>query len=151
MKNSVKLIIAVAVVLALSIVGLVSAQGNQTVTPTPETAFDLTTKEIIYVAIGWFIYTILGLIEAVIKGEPFDPLKFGKTFVWALIVMFLAIGFKITPVEVTTEYPTLVSALVDLIINSGAGMALIYAFQKIYGIITGFVTTLKKTATASSA
>jgi hypothetical protein len=150
MKNSAKLIIAVAVVLALSIIGLVSAQGNQTVTPT-ETTFDITTKEIIYIAVGWFIYTILGLIEAVIKGETFDPLKFGKTFVWALIVMFLAIGFKITPVEVTTEYPTLVSALVDLIINSGAGMALIYAFQKIYGIITGFVSTLKKTATTSPA
>lgn len=130
----------ITVFLAVSFVSIVYAQE-------PETEFT-EGKTMLYIAGAWLIYSILGMIPALVAGNPFDARKFTRSFLWAVIVAFLAIGFNIHPTQVETEYTNLVTSIVNLIGNSGFGLSLIYFFDKLYRIIVGLSTQLKATGTA---
>ena len=110
-------------------------------------------RTILYVVGAWLTYSILGLVASLatppVAGQPvpaFDARKFAKSFLWAIIVAVLAVGFGVHPTTVEAQYTNLVTELVNFIGNSGFGLSLIYSFDKLYNIITGLATKIKTTA-----
>lgn len=110
-------------------------------------------KTILYTVGAWLIYSILGLVASLVTppvaGQPvpaFDARKFARSFLWAIIVAVLAIGFGVHPTTVEAQYTNLVTELVNFIGNSGFGLSLIYFFDKLYRIITGLANKIKTTA-----
>jgi len=94
---------------------------------------------LLYIIGAWFVYTILGfLANAIQNGEAFDPTKFGRSLIWAIIVVVLALALGIEPVIVIEEYGDILGMIVTVIANSGFGIALIYGLDRLYRIITGF-------------
>ena len=92
--------------------------------------------------LAWFVYAILGMLANLIQGtdgkpEPFDPKKLAKSFIWAIVVMLFAFALQIQPVTVATQYTDIINTLVTILLNSGAGMMLIYGFDRLYRILTG--------------
>jgi len=106
-------------------------------------------QSILYVVGAWLIYSIVGLLPALIEGQKFDAFKFTRSFIWAIIVAILAIGFSIHPTIVEAEYTNLVTELVNVVGNSGFGLSLIYFFDKLYRVITGLASKMKVTAEAA--
>lgn len=134
--------IALAMTLTTSIV------WAQEPTPPPSEG-----KTILYVVGAWLTYSILGLVASLatppVAGQPvpaFDARKFAKSFLWAIIVAVLAVGFGVHPTTVEAQYTNLITELVNFIGNSGFGLSLIYSFDKLYNIITGLATKIKTTA-----
>ena len=109
-------------------------------------------KTILYVVGAWLTYSILGLVASLatppVQGQPlpaFDARKFARSFLWAIIVAILAIGFGVHPTTVEAQYTNFITEFVNLIGNSGFGLSLIYFFDKLYKIITGISTKIKTT------
>jgi hypothetical protein len=130
------------IILSATTVALAYAQA-ETTTP----IIDEPTKTTISVAIGWLLYTLLGLLASVINGSTFDPKKFTTTILWAIIVAILAIVLKIHPTQVISDYPNLISEILTYVGSSGMGLSLIFFVDKLYQIAIGYKNSLKKLAT----
>ena len=143
-------IVLCAVLIAILCVGTAGlTYAEIAVESTPEV---ITYKSIAYVAFAWFIYTMVGLLAAIIGGnQSFDVIKFTRTFLWALIVMVVAILMKSTPTAVIENQDNLITSTIAVVMNSGAGMSLIYVFDKIWTIISGINARFKARLTPKPA
>jgi len=130
-----KLLIATLIAtLALSLaVGIVFAQDG----------IPVEGESILYVVGAWLLYFIMGLLPSIISGDTFDPTKFGRSIIWALVVALLSIGMGLHPTIVEAEYTNLVTEVVNFIGNSGFGLSLIYFFDKLYRTVTGLAAKYK--------
>lgn len=126
--------------------------GNQTLTEEPIEPTEPETGPVIWVVAGWLLYSLLGLVASITKadGTKFDPKKFALSFLWFLIVAVVAVALKLTPVQVETQYPSLITDIVNLIANSSVGLTLIYFFDKLWKIATNIKNKFEiKTTTTS--
>jgi len=149
MRKAKTVLVCLTVILILAGVGFATAQNaTQNATDTngtiEENGLNPETQTILYVAGAWLLYFILGLTAAIVKGEEtFDPKKFLTSVLYALFVVIIAIGMGIKPVAVEAQYSNLVTEVVAVIMNSGAGVFMIYALNRIVLILTGLADRLK--------
>lgn len=147
-KSRLTIFAVVTVALALSLVcAVVYAQETEIVPSEGRT--------LLYTIGAWLIYSILGLVASLVTpsaaGQPapkFDAYKFARSFLWAVIVAILSIGFGVHPTAIETQYSNFITEMVNFIGNSGFGLSLIYFFDKLYRILTGLAESVKVSAAA---
>jgi membrane-bound acyltransferase YfiQ involved in biofilm formation len=101
-----------------------------------------------WIVAAWLIYSFVGFFAS---GEPFNGLKFARTFLVTIIVAFIAIALKITPANVVTSYGSIIDQFASLIINTGPGIGLIYLFEKLFKFSQLVKTKLEKAKELASA
>jgi hypothetical protein len=97
---------------------------------------------------AWLIYSFVGFFAS---GEPFNGLKFARTFLVAIIVAFIAVALKITPANAATSYGSIIDQFASVIINTGPGIGLIYLFEKVFKFSQFLKTKLEKAKELTSA
>jgi hypothetical protein len=116
---------------------LVVAQEPAPVPVAPETTFG-------WVVLAWLIYSIIGLLASVSKpGETFDTLKFVRSFFIMLLTGVVSIALHLTPGIVTTQFGGILDMAATFILNTGPGLWLIYAFDKLIKLIMNLKTKLE--------
>lgn len=135
-------LLALLLCLAVPVVNLVFAQES---TPTPLPTEGQTLLQIVA---AWLVYSIIGMVASIVQPNgKFDAYKIMRSFLWAMIVAVLAIGLGLHPTVVETTYTNLITEIVNFLANSGFGISLIYAFEKLYTIFSGIAARVKQTAT----
>jgi hypothetical protein len=94
-----------------------------------------------WIVAAWLIYSLVGFFAS---GEPFNGLKFARTFLVTIIVAFAAIALRITPANVLTSYGSIIDQFASIIINTGPGIGLIYLFEKLFKFSQLVKTKLEK-------
>jgi len=95
-----------------------------------------------YAFTSWLIYAVLGLISALLQGEKFDPKKMGKSIVWLLLVAYLMHITGLPPQRVLALYESFIEQSLVFIMNSGAGLTLIWCLDRIYWLLRGLAEKL---------
>ena len=106
---------------------------------------------ITYVALSWFVYVVWGLTVALLNGEKFDAKKFTRSLLWAILVTLLAVFTQLVPVQVITVYGTLIDTVLNLVMNSGPVIALIWFFERFYLAITALARRVQVTVSGATA
>jgi hypothetical protein len=142
-KIVVFIFIAAAVLAALAtvmyvVVPLACAQGDGEAVPVaPETTFG-------WVVLSWLIYAVAGLVASVTaSGESFDAAKFVRSLIIMLLTGFFAIAFRISPVNIETEFGGIITILANTIGNAAPGVTLIYIVDKIWKLIANLKTKIE--------
>jgi len=104
----------------------------------------------VYVALAWFVYNIWGLIASFSSKESFDPKKFGKTIIWAVLVSLFAVTAKVAPAEVITGYGSALDVIITTVMNTGPGISLIWFIDRAYKTITGLGSRIEELAKKGS-
>ena len=134
MKNPIIFVAAVLALLCLTLGTLTPTVWAQDETPeTPEA-----TATLGWIVVAWLFYSILGLLAAASTGQTFDGMKFAKTFLITLIVAVIAFALRIPPATAVTQYGAIIDQIVTIIINTGPGMMLIYALEKLWKMIVAW-------------
>jgi len=119
----------VMVTMSIPIIPVVAQELASTPTepvgPAPEVTFG-------WVFAGWLVYAIAGLLA---NKDPFDPVKFGRSFLITVFTGFVAIAFKISPVNVETQFGGLLGSIANLVVNTAPGVTLIYLVDKTWKFI----------------
>jgi hypothetical protein len=127
------LILAIATVPVMVVV----AQEPAPVPVAPETTFG-------WVVLAWLIYSIVGLLASVSKpGETFDTLKFVRSFLIMLVTGLVSIALHLTPGAITTQFGGILDMTATFILNTGPGLWIIYAFDKLIKLIMNLKAKLE--------
>ena len=116
---------------------LVVAQEPAPVPTAPETTFS-------WVVLAWLIYSIVGLLASVSKpGETFDTMKFVRSFLIMLLTGVVSIALHLAPGSVTTQFGGILDMAATFILNTGPGLWIIYAFDKLIKLIMNLKAKLE--------
>lgn len=133
MKTKMKIFIAALFAgLMLLLPAVVAAQGE----PTPETGqlFDFVVfGEVI---IGWMVYWLFGMCDALANKTAFDGKKVAYSFIVSLVVGIAALVTGLSPNIVWESNKDIISSTITTLLNTSAFLPLIYIFNKLFGILS---------------
>lgn len=89
------------------------------------------------IVLGWLLYALWGLISALLQGEEWNAPKFVKSILWAVLVSMIALFTGLPPELVVGQYEHIIMQILVFVVNSGPVIALIWWFDRLYGIIMG--------------
>jgi membrane protein DedA with SNARE-associated domain len=102
-----------------------------------------------YAIIGWLIYSVYGMVTSLINGEKFNAAKFSTSFIWAILVSIISVFTNAQPTAVIPQYGTSIDAILATVMNSGAGLSLVWFFDRTYKFLTGLGAKLRSVAPVS--
>lgn len=138
------LLSAIILAAATMPVMVVVAQETTPAPVAPEVTFG-------WVVLSWLIYSIIGLLASISKpGETFDAIKFVRSFLIMLLTGLISIGLHLAPGSVTTQFGGTLDMIATFILNTGPGLWLIYAFDKLYKLIMNLKTKLEAAHTLAT-
>jgi hypothetical protein len=131
-------VLATLTTVAFVVIPLACAQGDGEAVPVaPETTFG-------WVVFSWLIYAVAGLVASVTtSNERFDASKFARSLIIMLLTGFFAIAFKISPVNVETEFGGIITIVANTIVNAAPGVTLIYLVDKVWKLIANLKTKIE--------
>jgi hypothetical protein len=137
--------LAVLATVMFLVIPLARAQGDGEAVPVaPETTFG-------WVVFSWLIYAVAGLVASVTASdESFDAVKFARSLIIMLLTGFFAIAFRISPVNIETEFGGIITILANTIVNAAPGVTLIYIVDKIWKLIANIRTKIEATRALSA-
>jgi hypothetical protein len=137
--------LAVLATVMFVVVPLVCAQGDGEAVPVaPETTFG-------WVVLSWLIYAVAGLLASVAtSNERFDAAKFARSLIIMLLTGFFAIAFRISPVNIETEFGGIITIIANTIVNAAPGVTLIYIVDKAWKLMANLKTKIETARVAST-
>jgi hypothetical protein len=127
------------------VIPLARAQGDGEAVPVaPETTFG-------WVVLSWLIYAVAGLVASMTtSNERFDASKFARSLIIMLLTGFFALAFKISPVNIETEFGGIITIIANTIVNAAPGVTLIYIVDKVWKLIANLKTKIEATRALSA-
>jgi hypothetical protein len=137
--------LAAIATVAVIVIPLVMAQGESEAVPAaPETTFS-------WVVLSWLIYAVAGLVASVTtSNERFDAAKLARSLIIMLLTGFFALAFRISPVNIETEFGGIITIIANTIVNAAPGVTLIYIVDKIWKLIANLKTKIGVTQALST-
>jgi hypothetical protein len=131
-------VLATLTTVAFVVIPLACAQGDGEAVPVaPETTFG-------WVVFSWLIYAVAGLVASVTtSNERFDASKFARSLIIMLLTGFFAIAFRISPVNIETEFGGIITIVANTIVNAAPGVTLIYLVDKVWKLIANLKTKIE--------